>query len=64
MVILSYILLELSLFNSFHKGGLLCHVLVYSGVGLQVLPFIDNSHLGEHFSLPSNSLLSLLHVLF
>jgi len=28
IIILSYILLELYLFNSFHNGGFLCHVLV------------------------------------
>ena len=29
------------------------------GVGLQVLPFIDNRHLGGHFSLSSNVLFLL-----
>jgi len=50
-IILSYILLKLSLFNSFHESGF--HVMSWctSSVWLQVLPFIDNMHLGSipHF---------------
>ena len=41
-VILSYILLELSLLNSFHKRWF-----SLSCLGVQPLPFIDNSHLGS-----------------
>ena len=50
-IILSYILLELSLLITFHKGWVF-FVMFWckSGVWLQDLPFIDNRHLG---SIPS-----------
>ena len=35
----------------FIKCGFLCHVCVYNGVGLQVLPFTNNRHLGSMYRL-------------
>jgi len=56
-ITLSYILLELSLLIYFHKRWVFFVMsCCTSGVGFQVLPFIDNSHLG---SIPGLQLFSL-----